>query len=65
MKKIELNQIENLEVGKGGFVTGFICGNYILTGAVLAVGTGAIGAALGAMGCGWSVGHGLETGSWC
>jgi hypothetical protein len=68
MKKLKLNQMENLEGGKGGFVTGLICGTYVLAGAALAVGTGGIGApigaAIGAIGCGWSVGHGLETGSW-
>jgi hypothetical protein len=68
MKKLELNQMENLEGGKGGLVTALLCGTAVLAGSAIAVGTGGIGAsiglAVGAMGCGWSTGHGLETGSW-
>lgn len=68
MKKLELNQMENLEGGKGGFITGLTCATYLLAGGAFAIGTAGIGAAvavtIGALGCGVSVGHGLDTGSW-
>ena len=68
MKKLELNQMESLEGSKGGFITGLTCATYLLAGAAFTVGTAGAGTAvavvIGAAGCGVSVGHGLDTGSW-
>lgn len=70
MKKLELNQMENLEGGGGnGFGTGLSCGltalaiTSILTVATAGVGLFA-GAMVSGMVCGGSIGWAAAGGSW-
>ena len=69
MKKMELNQMENLEGGVGGFGTGIACGiagagiTAIVTATTFGVGTFATALAFGAV-CGGSIGWGSASGNW-
>jgi hypothetical protein len=68
MKKLELNQMESLEGGAGGFWAGFACVGSIVAGGVAIYGTGGLAAALvcnvAAAACGSIVGHGASSGHW-
>ena len=68
MKKLELNQMEKLDGGKGGFGTSFVCAMGIIGAGALTIGTAGVGAAvaagLGAMACGAALGHRLDTNNW-
>lgn len=68
MKKLELNQMENLEGGKGGFGTSFACVTYLIALAALTVpsaGTAVVlTAGIGAIACGTALGHGLNSDNW-
>jgi hypothetical protein len=68
MKKLELNQMENLEGEKGGFMTGLSCGLTIIAGAAIITttfggGTVIAGMAAGVV-CGGSIGWGSASGDW-
>ncbi|TDO96094.1 hypothetical protein [Flavobacterium sp. 245] len=68
MKKLELIQMENLEAMKGGFLTSFSCAMGVFGAIGLTAATGGLAAPIaagaGALACGYSVGHGLDTGNW-
>lgn len=69
MKKLELNQMENLEGSAGGFGTGASCAytalaiGGVLAGATLGVGLFA-SVMVGSLVCGGSIGWGAASGSW-
>jgi hypothetical protein len=71
MKKLELNQMENLEGGatqSNGFLTGMACGFTIVAAGAFIYGTAGVGAAIGANAaaavCGGLIGWGSASGSW-
>ncbi|WP_445718283.1 hypothetical protein [Flavobacterium sp.] len=68
MKKLELNQMENLEGGEKGFWAGAACGGTIILAAAFTYGTvgigGAIGANAAAFACGGLLGWGAASGTW-
>ena len=68
MKKLELNQMENLEGGGGGFFTSFSCGLTVLALVGMTAATGGAGAIVAApiagAACGVSLGLGSSWGYW-
>lgn len=68
MKKLEINQIDDVIGGDGGFWTSFACvGTLIASGVVIAgtAGAGALPAAYAAgAACGGLIGYGSASGNW-
>ena len=68
MRKLDVNQMENLDGGKGGFFTALTCGLLLIAAGAFATFTAGTGAAIalmiGTVGCGSSVANGSNTGNW-